>query len=81
MYSWGQLLTGLGILIEIYIVIQIIRSLPTEDEFRSQASTEQLEHDSGSSHSHYYEDIVQQIRQIQIPIIIALSLQLIGALL
>ena len=81
MYSWGQLLTGLEILIEIYVIIRVIKAMPTKKEFRSQAAIEAMDHQSGSSHSHFYEDVVLEIRQIQIPIFIALILQFIGAFL
>ena len=81
MFSLGQYLTGIGVLIELGVVWQIIKSLPTEEELRSQETTESLDHLSGSGHSKFYEDTVQQIRQIQIPILIALILQFIGAFL
>ena len=63
------------------VVIYVIKSLPTETEFESQATNEAIENLSGSSHSHFYDDVIIQIRNVPVPVLFGLLLQLLGVFL
>ena len=81
MIQYGLTLTATGIIIEIWVIWKIIKSLPSEEENRSNQLNESLDNLSGSPHSHYFDDVLVEIREIQLPIRIGLFLQLLGVFL
>ena len=73
----GQILTSLGILIEMGVVIFFIYSLPNESELRT-ISLEKSRYDSGVPNTYFDDTVVKQIRNFQLPLLAGMGLQLLG---